>query len=273
MNIFEECAKCHNDFVYFAEKYIKISHPKRGLIPFKLYDFHKHLIKEYDGNRFVITKKFRQGGFTTLTAIYGLWDCLFHLDRKWLFIAKTDREAIEIGRMIKRAVEHLPEQMKSFLTHQSDHEKKFGVTGSVMRFMAAQAVCGTAVTHLVIDEAAFVPNMSEHWNGLYPTLLNDGKCFVLSTVNGIGNWFYDMWTSAVEKKNSFHPVHIHYTEHPDYSDPKWVEQMKKNLGERGFLQEIEGAFISKYDSKWHAKQQKKQQLIKMICELFDDEDQ
>ncbi len=271
LDIFEECTKCKSSFVYFVENYVKIIHPTRGLIGFKLYDFQKSYIQELESNRFVIGVKFRQGGFTTSTAIYGLWKCLFGLDENWLFVSKTDREATGIGRVVQTVIDNLPEQLKSFLSHKSDHEKKFGVTGSAMRFLPMQAMCSVAVTNLVIDEAAFIPNMDEHWKSLIPSLSTGGKCVVLSTVNGVGNWFADTWNSAVEKRNQFKPLKYHYTEHPDFRSPEWVVQMKNNLGEKGFKQEMEGEFVSKHNADWHARQSKKQAIIKMINELFGDE--
>lgn len=270
MDVFKEIAECLKSFPYFVEKYVKIKHPVRGLIPFGLHDYQKRLADTYEKNRFVMVKKFRQGGFTTLTAIYGLWRCLFHLDQKWVFISKTDREACAVGRLVQDVIDHMPAQLKATLTHKSDHEKTFGLTGSVMRFNAAQAVCGVACTHLVFDEAAFIPSMEQHWAAMYPTIATGGKCFVVSTVNGVGNWFEDTWHRAVDGKNNFVPFDCHYTEHPEFKDPAWVAKMKENLGEKGFLQEMEGQFIGTHDAKWHEKQQKLRAVMKLLQELFDE---
>jgi len=243
MNVFEECLKCQKDFSYFAETYLKVNHPKRGLVSFPLYDFQKRLVKTYNESRFVAVKKFRQGGFSTTTALYGLWQCMFHCDRRFLFMSKTDREAIEMGRIVQRAIQNLPEEFKPFLTKSNDHQKSFKCTGSEMWFLTPQAACSKMCTHLVIDEAAFIPNMEQHWAAMSPTIGGEGKCFVVSTVNGLGNWYEGLYTGAAEGRNSFKAFDCHYSEHPDFNNEEWVAQMKCNLGERGWMQEMECCFV------------------------------
>ena len=47
-----EYQKCANDPLYFMEKYIQIVSLDEGLIPFKLYDFQKKIVKTIHENRF-----------------------------------------------------------------------------------------------------------------------------------------------------------------------------------------------------------------------------
>lgn len=58
----KEYKRCAKDPVYFAEKYIKIVHVDRGLIPIVLYDYQKKLIELCHKERFVITLACRQSG-------------------------------------------------------------------------------------------------------------------------------------------------------------------------------------------------------------------
>ena len=103
----EEIIKCASSFSYFCTKYVKILHPIDGLIPFILYKYQRRVIKEYDDHRFNIISKFRQGGLTTVTILWGLWRCLFKLDQQIMILSKTDREAIGSGEIINRAVSNL----------------------------------------------------------------------------------------------------------------------------------------------------------------------
>jgi hypothetical protein len=43
-----EFLKCAASFSYFCHKYVKIAHPKRGLLPFILYKYQKRVVKEYE---------------------------------------------------------------------------------------------------------------------------------------------------------------------------------------------------------------------------------
>jgi hypothetical protein len=58
----EERIKCTQDPLYFIQNYLKIVHVDRGLVPFKLYDFQKDLLKTYVDNRFVCALLPRQVG-------------------------------------------------------------------------------------------------------------------------------------------------------------------------------------------------------------------
>ena len=41
-----EFQKCEKDPIYFMENYMKIVSLDEGLVPFKMYDFQKHIVKD-----------------------------------------------------------------------------------------------------------------------------------------------------------------------------------------------------------------------------------
>ena len=43
-----EIVRCGKDPVYFMNKYLKIQHPLKGLIPFKTYEFQDDCVKEFN---------------------------------------------------------------------------------------------------------------------------------------------------------------------------------------------------------------------------------
>ena len=57
-----EYMKCKEDIEYFCRTYMKIVNVDEGLVPFKLRDYQKKLIKHIQKNRFTITKCPRQSG-------------------------------------------------------------------------------------------------------------------------------------------------------------------------------------------------------------------
>ena len=58
----EEIAKCMKDPCYFAENYMKVVHVDKGLIPIKLYDYQKRMLKAMDEHRYSIILSCRQSG-------------------------------------------------------------------------------------------------------------------------------------------------------------------------------------------------------------------
>lgn len=57
-----EITKCMQDPEYFINNYIKIVNVDHGLVPFKMYDFQKKIVKTIHENRFSICKIPRQSG-------------------------------------------------------------------------------------------------------------------------------------------------------------------------------------------------------------------
>lgn len=58
----KEWEMCYNDPVYFTEKYVRIIHVDRGIIPFIPYDYQKEIIETIHGERFTIVLTGRQSG-------------------------------------------------------------------------------------------------------------------------------------------------------------------------------------------------------------------
>lgn len=249
---FEELRKCINDFPYFCHKYVKIVHPIQGLIPFIMYNYQRRVIEMYEKNRFNILSKFRQGGLTTVSVLYALWRCLFRTDQQILVMSKTDREAIAAGEIVKRAIQNLPEWLKPQMGKNNEHERQFMDTGCTLWFFTPEAARGKAITLLVIDEAAFIPDMAKHWKAMYPVISTGGSCAVISTVNGLGNWYHDIYTEAEVGGNPFNVIEIDYWEHPDYNNPDWVKATRANLGEKGWLQEVMRSFLGSGDTYFSA---------------------
>ncbi len=249
----DEIEKCASDFQYFCRNYVKITHPKRGLVPFNLYDYQKRMVAEYDRHRFNIISKFRQGGATTTTTIWSMWKCIFHPDQRIMIVSIGDREAIESGRYVKIAIENLPDWMRPQMGKNNDHEKEFADTNSVMWFLSPKAVRSKSLSVLVIDEAAFIQKMDDLWAAMMPTLSTGGSCIVISTVNGMGNWYHEYYTNAKDGRNIFNVIDIDYTEHPDYREPGWAPMMLAQLGEKRFAQEILRSFLGSGDTYIDAK--------------------
>lgn len=236
----EELNRCANDFVYFCENYVQIKHPVHGTIPFKLQEFQKRYVNfiSTPENLYVICKKFRQGGFSTIALAWSLWTCLFKFDQRVLHISKTDREAINCGYVFKDMMSRLPKWMLPTLGQSNHHEKSFDDTGSKILFYTPEAARGKAATHLILDEPAFISNMDAHWKAMYPVICAGGRCIATSSVNGTGNWFHQTYRGAEKGENSFKIFECKYSEHSDYGNEEWVEKVNEQLGPKSFKQEV-----------------------------------
>lgn len=240
----EEIIKCAKNFFYWCHRYVKILHPKFGTIPFVPYKYQRRVIKEYETKRFNMISKFRQGGLSTLAVLWGLWKCMYQKDQQIYFLSKTDREALAAAEIARRAMDNFPYWM--YDANQADitkHEKKFNDVGSKICFYTPEAARGKSATYIIIDEAAFIEKMEEHWKAMYPVVATGGHIEVISTVNGLGNWYEETYHEAESGRNFFNIINLDYWEHPTYANPEWAQSMRANLGEKGWQQEVLRDFL------------------------------
>jgi len=239
----EEFKKCARNFEYFAGAYVRITHPEKGLTPFKLYDYQKRVVSDFETYKHNIVSKFRQGGLTTLATVYSLWKCIFRLDQRILILSKSDREAKHAGSLVTNAMHNLPPWMQPEMSKDNEHEKIFSRTNGTLEFFTPEAARSRSLTYLIIDEAAFIKGMDEHWRAMYPTVAAGGRTIIISTVNGYGNWYEEMFHAAQQGKNQFHVIDIDYTEHPQYRDPKWQAETQANITKKDWAQEFLKLFL------------------------------
>ena len=263
--ILKEIVKSGKDPVYFINNYAKISHPMRGLIPFKTYDFQTDLISDFNDNRFTVILKARQLGISTITAAYVAWMMMFHRDKNVLVIATKFGTAANLVKKVKSIHRYLPEWLK-IASISIDNRTSFELTnGSQIKASSTSSDAGRseALSLLVIDEAAHVDGLEELWTGLYPTLSTGGRCIALSTPNGVGNWFHQIYINSEMKENDFYPVKLPWDAHPE-RDQEWFEKETKNMSKRQIAQELQCNFNMSGETVFHPEDM---ELIEsLLCE-------
>ena len=241
--IVKEILKSGKDPAYFINNYCKISHPMRGLIPFKTYGFQENLLDDFNDYRFNIILKARQLGMSTTVAAYIVWMMLFHRDKNILVMATKFTTAANLVKKVKAIIRNVPEWIQ-IADISIDNRTSFELSnGSQIKASSTSADAGRseALSLLVIDEAAHVDGLEELWMGLYPTLSTGGRCIALSTPNGVGNWFHQTYVDAEEEKNDFHPTVLQWNVHPE-RDQDWFEKETRNMSRREIAQEHECNF-------------------------------
>lgn len=223
----EEYKKCIVNPVYFMKKYVKIQHPQRGNIPFALFPFQEKTLHEFHDNDFNIVLKGRQLGISTLVAAYSLWLMLFHTDKNILVISKTQEVAKEIVAKVRHANDNLPGWLKvQALDNNKLSLKLKNGSRIIATSSASDAGRSFALSLLIIDEAAFIDHIDEIWTAAYPTLSTGGRAIILSTPNGVGNFFHRMWVDAESKKNTFNMIKLPWNVHPE-RDQSWRDKQNE----------------------------------------------
>jgi len=242
----EEYAKCATDPVYFAMNYIKIVNVDEGLIPFKMWDFQKEMIKVYHENRFSITKCPRQVGKTTTSVAYLLWSTIFTDSQSVAVLANKGSLARDILAKYQLAYENLPMWLQQgVVTWNKGNVELENGSKIIAASTSSSAIRGGSFNIVFLDEFAFVPNniAEEFFNSVYPVISSGktSKIIIVSTPNGM-NLFYKLWMDAIGKKNGYKPFEIHWSMVPGRTEA-WKEETIRNTSLRQFQQEFETEFL------------------------------
>jgi len=185
---------------------------------------------------------------STLATIFALWICCFTSDQNMLIVANKEDTAISIFSRIRLAYELLPNYLKPGV-------KEYGKTamvlanGSAIRVSTttSSAARGMSINVLFIDEAAHIDShlLEEFWKSVIPTISSGkkSKIFMVSTPNGIGNKFYEMYSGAEKGTNGWTNEKIDWWDVPGRNE-KWKKDMINTLGsEESFAQEFGNVFL------------------------------
>ena len=226
-----EWRKCQRDERYFLEKYWHIAHPGQGRILFGLREAQRYALDHWDDNRYSLTLKARQIGWTTLVAAHQFWLAFFHDDQNIIDLSRTERESVLLLRKSKYGFQHLPDWMvsrgpKSLVDHQ---QRMYFGNGSQITSMpsASDPARGESATLIVVDEWAFLPNPEEAWASIEPVADVGGRIIGLSTANGSGNFFHHLWVGASTANNKFSPMFFPWSATED-RDESWYESKKQS---------------------------------------------
>ena len=236
---------CAADPVFFMKQYCYIQHPKRGKIKFNLYNFQEDSLTQLRDNRYSVILKSRQLGISTLSAGFALWSMLFKQDFNVLVIATTQEVAKNLVTKVRVMHDNLPSWLKGTIEADNKLSLKFK-NGSQIKAVssATTGARSEALSLLIIDEAAFIRNIEEIWIASQATLSTGGGAIVLSTPNGVGNWFHQTWVDGeTNAQTQWHNIKLHWTVHPE-RDQQWRDEQTQLLGERGAAQECDCDFVS-----------------------------
>jgi hypothetical protein len=241
-----EYAKCSQDPVYFLETYGKIVSLDDGIVPFKLYNYQKKIIKGIQNNKKVLAKLFRQAGKSQTVAGFIAWYCLFNSNKNSVILANKMATAKEIFSRVQFIVENCPKWLQQGVKEWNKTSFMLE-NGSKVSCAAtsASAVRGQSISLLALDEFGFLRSSlaEEFIASVFPTISSaeSSKLVIVSTPNGM-NHYYKMWTEAVQGLNGFATIESHWSEHPKRSQ-KWADEQRAILGDVKYAQEIECSFI------------------------------
>lgn len=218
--------RCQQSASWFLRNFGKLKHPSAGILPFYPFSYQRNAIRAFRKYRLNIFRKCRQAGVSKISGAFALWFAMFFPHKTILIVSRTDDTAMEFLRdQVLFLYDNLPEWMKEIWkpVKRNDHELFFPNGSKIKSLTSHPDVLRSNASSLnIIDEAAFIPQMDAMWAGGWPTLQHGGNVIVISTTNGVGNWYWSTTTDAEAGINQFNPVTINWWDMDwviEYTDP------------------------------------------------------
>ena len=247
----QEYQKCMDDPIYFIQEYMKIVSLDEGLVPFKMYDFQKHMVQTFHDNRFTICKLPRQSGKSTIIIAYLFHYVLFNPNVNVAILANKSSTARDILGRLQLGYEHLPKWLQQGVISWNKGSLDLENGSSILAAStSASAIRGGSYNIIFLDEFAYVPSTlaEEFFSSVYPTISSgkSTKVMIVSTPHGM-NQFYKLWTDAESGKNDYIPIEVHWSEVPGRDDV-WKEETIRNTSQSQFNSEFECEFLGSIDT-------------------------
>lgn len=225
----------HAGFLDFCESNLHVKFPGKGRIPFKLRDSQQEVIWSWIKYRKNINLKARQIGFSTLVAAFCLWLTFGWPEREIVMLSKTERESIKLLGKTRYAMRSMPEWVKlrgPKLLDRTSQRMTFDNESMISSLPSNNDPArGDSLFLIILDEWAFLPNPEAAYASVEATIDLGGRAIGLSTANGEGNFFHDMWLEAQAGVNGFHSVFFPWSAVPE-RDQEWYDQKVRELQNR-----------------------------------------
>ena len=241
----QEYIKCSNDPVHFIESYCSIISLDEGLVKFKLRGYQENLIRHYNDNRFNVVLASRQSGKSITSCAYLLWYLLFNPEVTVAVLANKGVIAREMISRIVTMLESVPFFLQPGVKILNKGNIEFGNDSKVVAAAtSSSSIRGLSINLLYLDEFAFVENAEEFYTSTYPVVTSgkQSKVIITSTANGVGNMFYKIYESAIQKQSEYKHFLINWFDVPG-RDEEWKKQTIANTSETQFEQEYGNSFL------------------------------
>lgn len=248
--------KCQSSVSFFIANFCKTKHPSAGIIPFRLFKYQKESLKAFRKHRFTIFRKCRQSGISSISGAFALWYAMFFNHKTILIVSRTDDDAMTfLNKNVTFLFRNLPQWMQKAWKPVKDSAHEFTLpNGSGIKSLTSHpdVLRSNASSLNIIDEAAFIMDMSTLWSAGYPTLQHGGSVIVVSTTAGVGGWYWSTWMDAEAKLNDFKPIMINWwdmdwsIEYPD----SLTGELKRIAPVDGIRKCVTAEEVAKYGQYW-----------------------
>jgi hypothetical protein len=224
----ESVVKALKSLPVFAELFFKIRTKSGQIKNFKLNKAQEYLHSrleaqlESTGKVRALVLKGRQLGCSTYVQARFFHKVITQRGKKAFILTHEAAATKTLFDMTKRYYDSLPDGLapKSDASNAKELSFKALDSGYSVGTAGNKAVGRSQTIQLMhASEAAYYPNADEHAKGILQAVSNEPETEIImeSTANGIGNYFYNMWLSAMSGQSDFQAIFIPWYWQPEYT--------------------------------------------------------
>jgi len=222
-------------------RHTKAVDPKTGQEFFFHFDggweWQREELESFREHQWILRLKARQLGESWLGIGYCLWKCLTISGTRALCVSTGEDEAAKLINRAWDLWESLPKHLRMDATvikptkHRPATRIEWEFPDKKVSHLIAmpstpKAGHGETATCVFLDEFARHQYAEASWKAFIPVIADGGQMIVVSTANGFGNEFYDLWTQASER--GLHSRFLGADRHPGRDDG-WFDRMRLTL--------------------------------------------
>jgi len=200
--------KTFPDFETFLCQHVYIK--DHGGTKFEPWAWQRDIARAFSGLKRVQFLKARQLGMSWVLAAYALHTALSHPGAEVLLMSQTEPDAMELLGKCKFVYDHMPEHLRE-LRKQSGRDNtkvlEFADIYSAIRALPSTERAGRGFTGKLVvgDEHAFHQWAEQNMAAVDPVIEAGGQFVSLSSANGIGNLFHNLWAKGTQSREPLVP--------------------------------------------------------------------
>jgi len=213
------------------ESQFKIVNKDSHEVPFTLNPVQIKFLESMTGRDLIL--KARQEGFSSLILALFSLDFLFKPNSRSVCVSHEASATVKLLDKVKHYIEPLGLNLK----YNSRNEMYNDQINSIFYIGTARATAfgrGDTINNLHASECAFYDHADELMTGLLQSVPKDGRVFIETTANGMGNYYHREWQKAINNESSFTPHFFSWKEDPEYR-LKNLENWKPSAEERQYM--------------------------------------
>jgi len=197
------------------------------------------VLQDFMDHQITLALKARQLGISWVAIGYALWKVLATPGTKALAVSINETEASVLINRAWDLFESLPQHLKMGVevlrpqkgrpSTRIELRHPGGQISSIVAMPSTpKAGHGQVATLVILDEHARHQFAEEGWKAFIPVVADGGQIIIVSTANGIGGTFYDLWMNADDR--GVHTIFLPWNFHPK-RDARWYSRVAKALPE------------------------------------------